>query len=516
MMPAEYREPVLGFVDQEAGIDPDKPAVLISERSLSYADVDRRSAALAHVMVGHGVGVDDPVAVMLPNGFEIMEAGIATAKAGAAFLPVNWHLGSDEVGWILSDSGTRLLISHIDLADTARAALEHAPGCALVLVGDESPQGYETLLSGAPAGDPDVEARASLSYRFYTSGTTGRPRGVERDNAVDDRTGASTRRVLRMWGITSSDVFLATGPIYHAAGSYAFLSLHAGSTVSVLPKFDGLSWLDAVDRHRVSVTLMVPAHFIRVLEVPAEQWAGLDLSSLRLVLHAAAPCPISVKRRIMDALPSADIWEFYGASEGGVSRISPDEWRDRPGSVGRPWPGVEVTIRDEDGTVLGPGETGLVYMTSPGGRFKYHQDPGKTEAAWRGESYTLGDVGHLDSDGYLYLTDRAADVVIRGGVNIYPAEIEQVLATHPAVVDCAVFGVPDDRSGEAIRALVELRTPTDAADLVEHCRAHLAAYKCPQEIIEVPELPRDPSGKVRKRHLRDHAWDGHANRIRVD
>lgn len=319
-----------------------------------------------------------------------------------------------------------------------------------------------------------------------------------------------------MWGIDSSDVFLATGPIYHAAGSYAFLSIHAGATVSVLPKFDGLSWLEAVAGHRVSVTLMVPAHFIRVLEVPAEQWGKFDVSSLRLVLHAAAPCPISVKRRIMDALPSAEIWEFYGASEGGVSRISPEEWRERPGSVGRPWPGVEVTIRGEDAEVLGTGETGLVYMTSPGGRFKYHQDPGKTAAAWQGDTYTLGDVGHLDDDGYLYLTDRAADVVIRGGVNIYPAEIEQVLASHPAVVDCAVFGVPDDRSGEALRALVELRTPTDAADLIEHCRAHLAAFKCPQEIIVIPELPRDPSGKVRKRHLRDQAWEGHANRIRVD
>jgi long-chain acyl-CoA synthetase len=219
---------------------------------------------------------------------------------------------------------------------------------------------------------------------------------------------------------------------------------------------------------------------------------------------------------MLDALPDAEIWEFYGASEGGVSRISADEWRERPGSVGRPWPGVQVTIRDEDGTALEDGKTGLVYMTSPGGRFHYHSDPSKTDAAWLDDTYTLGDVGHLDMDGYLYLTDRAADVVIRGGVNIYPAEIEQVLATHPAVVDCAVFGVPDARSGEALRALVELRTPTDASDLLEHCRAHLAPFKCPQEIIEVPELPRDPSGKVRKRLLRDQAWEGHANRIRVD
>ncbi|MFZ0664572.1 MAG: AMP-binding protein, partial [Acidimicrobiales bacterium] len=307
---------MLGFVDPEAGITADKPAILIGDDSRTYGEIDRRSGALAHVMIDHGVGTDDPVALMLPNGFEIMEAGVATAKAGASFLPVNWHLGPEEVGWILADSGTRLLISHVDLADTARKALEHAPDCKLILVGDDSDAGYEALIARAPVSDPEAHSRATLSYRFYTSGTTGRPRGVERDMAVDDRTGASTRRVLQMWGITSSDVFLATGPIYHAAGSYAFLSLHAGATVSVLPSFDGLSWLRAVDRHKVTVTLMVPAHFIRVLEVPEEEWNGLDLTSLRLVLHAAAPCPISVKRRIMDALPSASIWEFYGASEG--------------------------------------------------------------------------------------------------------------------------------------------------------------------------------------------------------
>jgi long-chain acyl-CoA synthetase len=255
---------------------------------------------------------------------------------------------------------------------------------------------------------------------------------------------------------------------------------------------------------------MVPSHFVRLLEVPEPERRRRDLSSLRLVVHGAAPCPIGVKRRIMDALAPAEIWELYGASEGGATRISPREWLEHPGSVGLPWPGVSVRILDPDGRQQPAGATGLVYIAPPGGaRFRYHNDAAKTAGAWRDDAFTVGDVGHLDEDGYLYITDRASDMVIRGGVNVYPREAEEVLYAHPAVVDCAVFGVPDRVLGERLKAVVEVRAPgVTAAELIAHCRTSLAGFKCP-EIVEIVEtLPRDPNGKVRKRLLRDAHWAG--------
>jgi long-chain acyl-CoA synthetase len=259
---------------------------------------------------------------------------------------------------------------------------------------------------------------------------------------------------------------------------------------------------------------MTPAHFIRILEVPEAERAQFDLSSLRLIVHGGAPCPVPVKRRIIDALPATEIWELYGASEGGATRISPQEWLQRPGTVGVPWPGVEVRILDAGGRALPPGEAGLVYVAPAGGaRFHYHDDPDKTSQAWRDDAFTVGDIGYLDDDGYLFLTDRASDMVIRGGVNIYPREIEDVLHTHPAVVDCAVFGVPDDRYGEALKAVVELRSPASADDLRSHVAQTLADYKVPKHVEVVDELPRLPNGKVMKRMLREQAWAEQEHKI---
>jgi long-chain acyl-CoA synthetase len=252
---------------------------------------------------------------------------------------------------------------------------------------------------------------------------------------------------------------------------------------------------------------MAPAHFIRLLEVPRRERDSFDLSSLRLILHAAAPCPVEVKRRILDLLPYVDIWEFYGATEGGATRISSADWRTHPGSVGTPWPGVEIRILDDAGNQLGPGVDGRVFIRPPAGqRFRYHNDPDKTEAAWTDDAFTVGDIGRIDADGFLYITDRASDMVLRGGVNIYPAEIEAVLVQHPDVVDCAVFGVPDARLGEELQALVEVRREVGLDDLREHCRRHLADFKVPRYFEIVEALPRDPVGKVLKRRLREERW----------
>jgi long-chain acyl-CoA synthetase len=277
--------------------------------------------------------------------------------------------------------------------------------------------------------------------------------------------------------------------------------------------------LRLVEAERVTISFMTPAHFIRILEVPEAERAAIDLSSLRLIVHGGAPCPVSVKERILDALTPAEVWELYGASEGGATRISPSEWREHPGSVGKPWPGIDVRVIEDapasgQPRVLPPGETGLVYIRPAGGaRFHYHDDPAKTASAWIDDAFTVGDVGHIDADGYLYLTDRASDMVIRGGVNIYPREIEEVLFTHPDVVDCAVFGIPDDRLGERLHAVVEARKPLTDTDLDAWCRARIADYKVPASWALVDELPRHPNGKVLKRLLRDEAWSGHDRKI---
>ena len=296
-------------------------------------------------------------------------------------------------------------------------------------------------------------------------------------------------------------------------------ALFVGATTVLVPpdgrgRWDARAWLRAVAEHRVTISFMTPAHFIRLLELSEAERRAADLSSLRIIVHGAAPCPAAVKQQIIDWFP-CPVWELYGASEGGATRISSDEWRQRPGSVGLPWPGVEVRILDADGTALASGQDGLVYIRPAGGaRFHYHDDPDKTEQAWRDGAFTVGDVGHLDADGYLFLTDRASDMVIRGGVNVYPREIEEVLYTHPAVVDCAVFGVPDERLGENLKAVVELRdASTDVEALRGFLAERLADFKVPAQWEVVDELPRNPNGKVMKRQLRDAAWEAEDHKI---
>jgi acyl-coenzyme A synthetase/AMP-(fatty) acid ligase len=277
--------------------------------------------------------------------------------------------------------------------------------------------------------------------------------------------------------------------------------------------------LRAVERHRVTVCFMVPAFFIRILELPADELARADLSSLRLILHAAAPCPLPVKRQMLDLLPHVDIWEFYGATEGGATRISSADWRTHPGSVGTPWPGVEVLIVDDNGERVAPGVSGRVFIRPPGGqRFQYHNDQAKTDGAWLGDAFTVGDVGHLDDDGYLYLTDRRDFMIVAGGVNIYPQEAENLLVTHPRVLDAAVFGIPDAEMGERVHAVVQPVEPATAGpelerELMGFCRANLAHYKCPRAIDFEAELPRQPTGKLYKRLLRDRYWGSKQSRI---
>jgi long-chain acyl-CoA synthetase len=478
----------------------DRTALIAGDVSLTFGQLDDRVARASGALASLGMDGTAPIAVMLHNSIEFFEVGLAAARLGRQVVPVNWHLKEDELTWVVGDSGAALLVADSSLEAMARACLARLPGCRLLLAGAAAGDERESYEAALAAADPVDGAWRPPSYLYFTSGTTGRPRAVERDGGPQ---ASMLGALAAMWGIGAEDVYLACSPLYHAANGYAFTTLFQGGTVVVLPRWDARDWLRTIEQHRVTVCFMVPAYFIRLLEVPAEERAGYDLRSLRLVLHAAAPCPVPVKWEMLAALPDCEIWEFYGATEGGATRISPDDWRAHPGSVGTPWPGVEIVVLDDDRRPVPPGRTGTIYIRPPGSAvFRYHNDPDKTTRAWADDAFTVGDVGHLDADGFLYITDRSADLVLRGGVNVYPAEVEAVLYRHPDVVDCAVLGVPDARLGEELLAIVETRRPVAADDLRAYCREHLADFKCPRHVEFVDQLPRDPTGKVLKRQLR--------------
>lgn len=492
--------PVRG-VTAHAAASPDRPALVMGATTVTYGALDRRARRLASVLADAGAGPGRPVATVLPNGVEPFEVAIAAAMLGAPYLPVNWHLKESELAYILGDAGAAVVVGHAGFAGELAAAVAGSDvTCALVLVGGD----YEPSIdSAAPLRGGDSGPGPELM--FYTSGTTARPKGVVHAAMGDPearRHGMEAQ--VALWGWRPEDVYVMSGPAYHAShAGWALCALYVGATTVITERFEARSFLGEVSRHRGTRSFMVPAHFIRILEVPEEERAAMDLSSLSLIVHAAAPCPVVVKSRMMEEFPDAEIHEFYGASEGGATRITPDEWRAHPGSVGRPWPGVEIRILDANGEPVRAGETGSVYIRPPGGRrFAYRNDEKSTTAAWSDDAFTVGDIGHLDEDGYLTITDRVSDMVLWGGVNIAPREIEEVLYRHPAVIDCAVFGILDERDGERLKAMVQLRHPVDPDDLATHVRESLASYKVPHVWEVVEELPRDQNGKVLKRLLR--------------
>ena len=484
-----------------AAAQPDRPAVITDDAVLTYGALLDRARRLAAVLVEMGAGPGRPVASVLPNGAEPFEVGTAAAMAGAPFLPVNWHLKAAELEYLLADAGVGAVVGHAAHAEALAGALggRDALGPALLVGGD-----YEDRLAAA-AADPALDSGPGPELVFYTSGTTARPKGVVHGGLGEEavrRAGMEGQALL--WGWTAADVYVMSGPCYHAShAGWGMTALYVGATMVVPPRFDARGFLGAVAAHRGTRSFMVPSHFIRILEVPEAERAAFDTSSFALIVHGGAPCPVAVKRRMMAAFPGTEIHELYGASEGGETRISPAEWLERPGSVGRPWPGVEVRILSEEGAEVPAGTDGVVWIRPPGGhRFSYRNDPEATARAWHDGAFSVGDIGHLDEAGYLTITDRVSDMVLWGGVNIAPREIEAVLHEHPAVVDCAVFGIPDERDGEHLKAMVEVRGDVTTDELAAWVRARLADYKVPHTWELVDELPRDPNGKVLKRLLR--------------
>ena len=499
-------------------------AALIDERGeTTWADLNTRVNRLISGLRAAGLADGDAVAVMSGNRRELFEVTCAYGHGSWVGVPVNWHWSAEELAYVVGDAGAKALIVEDQFADVALAAAESFDDCPVrIVIGDTAPDGWRTYDELLAAGDPaEPDGQLMGGPMFYTSGTTGFPKGVRSaltstgiDVAVLSLIAASFAGTLQ----TPPDgVTLLEGPAYHSAQwVFSMFPLYgAASTIVMRHRFDPAETLDLIDRYGVTNIHLVPTQFIRLLKLPDDVRERFDGGSLETVMHGAAPCAPQVKRDML-AWWGPVVTEYYGGTEGGFLAMIPgDEWLERPGSLGRALDTVELRILDDDGVDCPPGTAGQIWFRSKlGNDFEYHNAPDKTASAHTTDGFgTLGDVGYLDDDGYLFMSDRKIDMIISGGVNIYPAEIEGVLVTHPAVADAAVFGIPDDEMGESVLAAVELidggDVPDDLAEVLRaHVRQHLAGYKVPRTVEVVDSLPRTPTGKLLKRQLRDPYWEG--------
>jgi long-chain acyl-CoA synthetase len=500
-----------------AAAEPGRPALVDPAGTVwSAGEIAGSANRLVHALRARGLREGDPVATLLGNRAETLVVLMAVFQAGWNFVPLNNNLTAGEITYILADAGAKALVADERFAAVTGAAAEAGvPEAGRLSVG--TLDGFTTF-EDALAGQSDSTPEQRLAGQFmqYTSGTTGRPKAVER--ALPSFDPETWVRVFSA-NLTRYDiepggdaVHLVTSPMYHMAPlSFGYFSAHFEHTLVLMEKWDAEHALQLIERYRVTDTHMVPTQLHRLMQLPDEVRGRYDVSSLRQVVHAAAPCPVDLKRRLFDWLGPV-IYEFYGATEGGGTIARPQDWLAHPGTVGTPWPGAAVKVLDDDGNEVPPGTVGTVYLKLMGGNFRYKGDAEKTTANRHGDFFTVGDVGELDEDGFLYLRDRKIDMIISGGVNIYPAEVEAALLSHPAVGDVAVFGIPDAEWGEQVMAVVEpapgVKPSEELADALRgHCAGLVARYKCPRRIEFTDAMPRDPNGKLYKRRLRDPFWD---------
>jgi long-chain acyl-CoA synthetase len=488
---------------------------------LDYAELAARADRYGRGLQALGLRPGDTLALMLPNGVDLIAVYFAATQIGLYVVPVNWHLVGAEVAYLLADSQAKVFVADQRFDAVAAEAVQLAaaegsviPAEARFAVGEVS--GFRPLAElGADEAAERPTERTLGAPMVYTSGTTGRPKGVRRPltGADPDEMPAAGRWFFGIFGLQPFDghVHLCCSPLYHTAVlNVATLSIQHGHPTILMDRFDAEEMLRLIERHQVTYSHMVPTQFSRLLALPQEVRERYDVSSLRNMIHGAAPCPAEVKRQML-AWWGPVVTEYYAATEGGGTTITAAEWLERPGSVGTPWPGSVVKILDDDGHDVSIGVPGLVYLRMGTSSFEYHGDQEKTQASRVGNLFTLGDIGYLDEAGYLYLCDRKSDMIITGGVNVYPAEIEGELASHPAVADVAVFGIPHHEWGEEIKAVVQLADdvkPSDelATELIEFARRRLAGFKVPRSVDFVDQLPREPNGKLYKRRLRDPYW----------
>ena len=506
-----------------AASTPDKPALIMGQsgETVSFLQLEANVNRLAHLLRSLGLRRGDCIAYMIENRPLVIELAFAAARAGLFYVPVSTRLKSDELAFIVTNSEAKAVFTTAALAGLAQATGPLLPPDLRCFIAGTSQEGYLNLEDEAarqpasPIADP-----TEGSAFFYSSGSTGRPKGVKRPPSAGpfDCVTPFDQQMQATYGFEQNMVYLSPAPLYHAAPlSFSLAAIGFGGTLVVMEKFDPQDALALIARHRVTHSQWVPTMFARMIKLPEAIRKNYDLSSLKIAIHAAAPCPPDIKRQMIDWWGDAII-EYYSGTEGvGVCLVTAKEWLAHPGTVGKARSG-QIHICDDDGNELPPGQIGLIYFGG-GMPFDYHGDPEKTQAAKHKNGWaTFGDVGYQDSEGYLYLTDRKDFMIISGGVNIYPAETESILISHPAVTDVAVIGVPNEEFGEEVKAIVQPadwqgRGPRLAEDLIHYCRERLADVKCPRTVDFVEELPRLPTGKLQKKLIRAPYWEGRQSRL---
>ncbi len=503
---------------------PDNIAVISNYGSRSFRELNERVNQLARVFRAAGLKPDDGVAMLLTNRPEFVETLYACHRTGLRVTPINWHLTGDNASYIVENCEAKAFIADVRCAEAAFDALNDNRNQVLLALscgGDiEGFENYDDALEGQDTSNIDNPEIGS--QMLYTSGTTGRPKGVYRDRVIPQAP-AATDTVTRAQSSAdykpTGDLCLCTGPAYHAAPLAFNINgpLTQGVGTVLMDKWDPEETLRLVEKHKITHTHMVATMFHRLLALPDDIKNKYDVSSLRYIVHGAAPCPVHVKQQMMDWLGPV-VYEYYAATEGGGGFfIGPEEWLSKPGSVGAA-PGADNKILDDDGNELPANEIGTIYFKAPPQKFVYYKDTEKTNGSYRGDYFTLGDMGYFDDDGYLFLTGRNAETIISGGVNIYPQETDDVLLKHPAVADVCSVGVPNEEWGEEVKSVVELKPgfePNDdmVSDLISFVKEHLASFKAPKTIDFIDDLPRLPSGKIQRRLVRAPYWEGRDKQI---
>jgi long-chain acyl-CoA synthetase len=510
-----------------AQTQPDKPAFIMagSGKSLTYRQLEDRSNQVAQMLRRLGLAAGDHIALLIENHPAYFEICFGAHRAGIIFTAMSTRLTAGEAAYIIGNCEAKLLITSRAMGELATQLLPQTAGLTHRLMLDGTQAGheaYETAVADCPA--TRITDETAGGDMLYSSGTTGRPKGVfvPPDEPAIDAPNPLIGICMKLYGMGTGSVYLSPAPLYHAAPlRFSMTSIRLGGTCVVMEHFDAEDFLRQVERHKVTHTQLVPTMFVRMLKLPPEARNRHDLSSLRIAIHAAAPCPVPVKSQMI-AWWGPVIWEYYAGTEGnGMTMVGSQDWLAHPGTVGRAVIG-KLRICDDDGNELPAGTAGTIYFAE-GRPFSYHNDADKTAGSRNRHGWTtLGDIGYVDGEGFLFLTDRKAHMIISGGVNIYPQEAENLLITHPRVLDCAVIGVPNEEFGEEVKAVVQPRDMRDVAgpgakaleaELIAFCRESLSPIKCPRSIDFEEELPRHPTGKLYKRLLRDRYWAGHTGKL---